>query len=679
MKNKLILLGAVGAAALLAGCAQLGGAGQARCQSIFVYIPGADGGRVQPLSTCGGLPRDELAGTTLLAAHDEAGEGESDPALKTAEASVSAAARQTASPMKVAYSSPQEMLQAGDMSAFMARTRADFAADTNEGAWGFVIVDALVADDVALARTVATAMEGKPKPQFMSVAHLNPWVTAFEGDVESAAAEMDELSTALPSLTLSGHRALLAEGVGDTDGALEVYAKATENMSPPDPADAGTPVYLSRALAFNGQRRLLIRRAELLRAVGRNDEAIVLYEDLIAKSPDDAFAADRLEKAQKKQDAERVRTLKQAMAQALADEADLVDERQTIVGMMAGPGVDPPYNPLLSSLRQSALLLDPDNGDVRLQEVGALYDNGGFAGALKLAQLGDPPSQQRAALYSSASLAALELGAPDAAAELIEKGLKIDNSPEAKLAAAGALTNAGSTEKAIKLVDQALKGNLGDRQRIGALLTKAQAHYQAGDPDGAVSLAREAQALDPESGARDFLASMLIHTSAREEGLDIMREDLRKSPGDSGQMNNLGYALVNQTENPSELDEGFRLLKQAIRIAPNEPNLLDSMGWAYYQYGDFEAARKYVELALEAYKPFRNWELSEHMGDVLWRLDEKDAAREQWKDALIARPPAHERSEIEAKLRDGMLTPPPARRDTPEVPLNHRRRGSSDI
>jgi hypothetical protein len=34
---------------------------------------------------------------------------------------------------------------------------------------------------------------------------------------------------------------------------------------------------------------------------------------------------------------------------------------------------------------------------------------------------------------------------------------------------------------------------------------------------------------------------------------------------------------------------------------------------------------------------------------------------------------------IEAKLRDGLNTPPPVRRDTPEVPLNPRDESISDI
>ena len=55
-----------------------------------------------------------------------------------------------------------------------------------------------------------------------------------------------------------------------------------------------------------------------------------------------------------------------------------------------------PFNHLLSSLRQSALLLDPDNGDIRLGEVGALYQGGKFEAALRIAQIVNPPKAQAA-------------------------------------------------------------------------------------------------------------------------------------------------------------------------------------------------------------------------------------------------------------------------------------------
>jgi tetratricopeptide (TPR) repeat protein len=144
-------------------------------------------------------------------------------------------------------------------------------------------------------------------------------------------------------------------------------------------------------------------------------------------------------------------------------------------------------------------------------------------------------------------------------------------------------------------------------------------------------------------------------------------------------MNNLGYSLIDGPESDKELDEGFKLLKQAIRMTPDEANLLDSIGWAYYQYGDFREARRFIAMALEEFAPFAHWELSDHMGDIEWRLGDQEAARKHWNDSLKAFPPEHNKAQIEAKLREGLTSPAPVRRDTPEVPLESDRGGITDI
>ena len=215
---------------------------------------------------------------------------------------------------------------------------------------------------------------------------------------------------------------------------------------------------------------------------------------------------------------------------------------------------------------------------------------------------------------------------------------------------------------------------------VMALMTRAQAHSQGGNVAEAIKAARAAHALRDDQTTQQVLASMLVDSpSERTEGLAIMRKMLTDQPDSTSLMNNFGYTLIDTHLTEEELDEGFRLLKQAIRLTPDEPNLLDSIGWAYYQYGDFREANRFIEMALEAYAPFAHWELSEHMGDIQWRLGEKDAARTYWQQSLDAYPPASNAREIEAKLKDGLTTPAPVKRETPEVPLAKPTDQVSDI
>jgi tetratricopeptide (TPR) repeat protein len=571
------------------------------------------------------------------------------------------------------------MLARADMAAFMERVASDYSEDKNSGAWGYAIVDALSGDQIPRAQDILDRMAEKPAPEILSADHLRPWVMAFAGRAETARSDMAKLGRLLPGATLLGHRALLAEGMGDIDGALAVYEEAPDEFAPPDPRTAGTPAFLASAIAFNGQRLLALRQAELLRAAGRGPDAVALLERLAAAAPDDGFVAQRLADARSSKSAPKPRTLRQAMALAIADEADVVEQRQTIMGMMVGRGAKAPFNQLLSSLRQSALLLDPDNGDIRLEEVGSLYRNGYFEAALRVAQSGSPRREQAAQLAISGGLAALQLGSPEALNAMVERSLSLEADPQSKLSAASALSEAGRTDRALQLIDQALRGGLDEDRKLAALLTRGQTHFQGGNVQAAIVSAREARTLADNATTQQFLSSMLVKSPQRPEGLQIMREMMVDSPGDVGLMNNFGYSLIDGYASEEELEEGFKMLKQASRLSPDEPNLLDSLGWAYYQYGDFKEAERYLTLAIAAYEPFDHWELHDHMGDIRWRLGEEEAARASWQEAVRARPPAHELPAISSKIASGLTKPAPVRRDTPEVPLERRRGPASDI
>lgn len=658
------LLASGAALAVLAACATgPGGQSADGCRTIFVFLPGGAGG-VQPLRTCDGLPRDGFQAQTLTA-----------DAAATGSLAVSREAAVTAAPdaPEGGYASANAMIQAGDMSAFMARVRADYAEGKNKGAWGYAVIDALAAGQTSLAREILAGMSEGQQPQFLGAVQLRPWVEAFSGETSAATESMAGLDRALPAPTLLGHRALLAEALGDTAGAMEIYSGATQTLSAPDKALIGTPAYFTQYMAFQRQRGLALRQAELLRALDRNDEAIALLQRLLdASEGDDGYVADQLSQARQNKGARELLTLRQAMSLALTDQAGLVEERQDLMSAMVGRGDRPPFNHLLSSMRQSALLLDPANEQARLSEVNHLYSNGEFPAALRLAQLGEASPTIKAALLSTAGFAALELGSEEALRALVKQGLDLSPGPEAKLSAAAALINANDIDGATKLANEVLAGRPTDIQRNGALLTKAQARAQAGDIEGAVKYAREAVELKDDEGNRQFLASMLIRSENREEGLQIMRNMLRESPGDTAQMNNLGYALVDGHRTDAELDEGFRMLKEASRITPDEANLLDSLGWAYYHYGDFAEARRYIELALENYLPFHNWELEDHMGDVLWRQGDEAGAKARWEMALKARPPADDAERLRAKVASGLTTPAPVKRAPPDVPLTRQ-------
>ncbi|MEJ0023043.1 MAG: hypothetical protein WDN76_06085 [Alphaproteobacteria bacterium] len=112
-------------------------------------------------------------------------------------------------------------------------------------------------------------------------------------------------------------------------------------------------------------------------------------------------------------------------------------------------------------------------------------------------------------------------------------------------------------------------------------------------------------------------------------------------------MNTLGYALIQRDQG---LDEGFKLLKQAVEIDPDYYPVVDSLGWAYYQYGDFGPALKYV-LQANALSQASNPEILDHLGDIYWRSNRQGDARESWKKALTTRPGGHSPRPARGKAR----------------------------
>jgi len=62
-------------------------------------------------------------------------------------------------------------------------------------------------------------------------------------------------------------------------------------------------------------------------------------------------------------------------------------------------------------------------------------------------------------------------------------------------------------------------------------MQKGQARFQAGDVAAAVELARQARTINDNDNTQQFLASMLVKSPQRAEGLAIMRQHAGGSAG----------------------------------------------------------------------------------------------------------------------------------------------------
>jgi len=153
---------------------------------------------------------------------------------------------------------------------------------------------------------------------------------------------------------------------------------------------------------------------------------------------------------------------------------------------------------------------------------------------------------------------------------------------------------------------------------------------------------RREQALEKLDAALRYRPDTLALLISRGTLLDLMgRADaavadmeraLRLDPDNPTVLNTLGYTLANHD---MRVKRAERLIRLALQLQPGSPAIIDSMGWVAFRRGRLEEARSYLELA---WALLPDAEVAAHLGEVLWRLGERDAARALWQEAIELQP-----------------------------------------
>jgi tetratricopeptide (TPR) repeat protein len=122
----------------------------------------------------------------------------------------------------------------------------------------------------------------------------------------------------------------------------------------------------------------------------------------------------------------------------------------------------------------------------------------------------------------------------------------------------------------------------------------------------------------------------------RIDRIDILESDLRRvikmKPDYAHAYNALGYTLAEKT---NRLKEAKDLIEKAYKLSPDDPFILDSLGWVHYRLGNVGEALKHLQAA---YTARSDPEIAAHLGEVLWKVGQRDEAQKIWRTALAENP-----------------------------------------
>jgi tetratricopeptide (TPR) repeat protein len=152
----------------------------------------------------------------------------------------------------------------------------------------------------------------------------------------------------------------------------------------------------------------------------------------------------------------------------------------------------------------------------------------------------------------------------------------------------------------------------------------------------------------------DFLGALALTYDSMKKYADSDRtyeQAMKLDPHNHIILNNYSYSLA---ERGIQLERALQMAEEAVEKQPENSSYLDTIGWIYFKLGKYDEARKYIEKAVQLRDAVgeNGATLNEHLGDVFYKLDQKEKALEFWKRALQMN---EKNQALKAKIERGTL------------------------
>ncbi len=441
-------------------------------------------------------------------------------------------------------------------------------------------------------------------------------VYADLGDSTSAAELLKKLAAKNPTPRSLQALAAAYEQMREYSLAAETL-KRTLEMSPPNAVD------LKRSMAAD------------LRKAQKFQEALKVYQDLVAEEPNDAESYLRMSNIYT-----QLRDFPKARAaedKARAIEPNNLEVRYNDVSILESEGktadaIQRLKEILDTTAKKNYSREDRENRILLLERLSGLYrmNDQTEQAADALRQIGEL-DHEKDAMIAAEIVDTYRLGKDFAKAQK-ESDAAMKKWPDdrtLRIVRATLLADMGQVDAAAADM-KALMDGKGDRQMY---LTLAQIYDKGRKFDDE---AKALDAADKLAASKEEKEDVWFQRGAMFEKMkkiDLAEAEFRKilevNPESAPTLNYLGYMLADRNV---KLTEALELVTKALDMDPNNGAYLDSIGWVYFKLNRLPEAEENLRQAL--LRTPRDATVHDHMGDVLLRESKVKEAIAQWQLSL---------------------------------------------
>ncbi len=408
-------------------------------------------------------------------------------------------------------------------------------------------------------------------------------------------------------------------------GDGEVFLSVGEMLGRERDREAGLRVMSELVSGRETNPNALLAYAQLAARADEYERAAQLLEQFLAIHPDDARAlAFYARVLQQKGDPEKAVSV---LSSALKRNPDASEVRSTYARLLVDMRR---YDEALEEFQQLAKD-SPDNADVHYALGLLLLQTNRNEEAkqqfLELVRLGE---RTDAARYYLGQIAE-NSDQPTAAINEYKRVSRGEHYLNAQIRAAVLLADNGDVNTARSHLHALPQTTT--QQAVRIYRAEAEILSRIDDLQGAMAVYNRALGEYVDNPDLLYARAMLAE---RLDQLDVLEADLNtilsKDPDNADALNALGFTLADRTD---RYEEALVLIERALAIKPDDFYIVDSMGWVLYRLGRYEESLTYLQRALLL---SNDPEVAAHLGEVLWVMGNRDAAREVWETALRTTP-----------------------------------------